>query len=345
MHNRKFVIGFLIFDVVAILAIVLYVVIANPFKSSVAPSISTTATAAPTKTNNTTKKSNLSQVAEVSMESMQVMKTEPAMTALREESEKTEDGLYYTSYLGYIETDVDGDGETEYFSVSLDQPSSSFYFLARRGDKVVDYVIPSSEFAVKEEYGTNVCKGELRGFMVDLDPSDKYIEIGVMLMRDNWKEYDTIIGRFDGETIHASRVHGFLSGLPSSGQTGVQFATYDTIYGIHKLFRNYSITNDVDFLKAQGDYFADVNVEQNNYLHVIGFDIQCTNLNGDEVLLTSDSNFYWARTDNETYVDVFTNDGYVYRLPVRSEVVKYESGEQTVYYLGDKYAADVYSKA
>jgi len=343
MHNKKFVIGFLAFDVIAIIAVVLYVIIANPFSNDVAPKVTPTSQVTASTNPSTKKKETLSKVGELSMESMQVLSKEPSMFALKEESEKTEDGLYFLEYKGYTESDVDGDGENEYFSISLDKPSSSFYFLARKGETVVDFVIPGNEYSVKEAYGANACKGEIRGFMVDLNSNDKYIEIGVILMRDNWQEYDTIIGRFDGTSIKATVVHGFLSGVSDS--SSVQFATYDTIYGVHKLYRNYTITDDADLLNPQGDYFTELNVEKTSFQHILDFDVMCTNLNGDDVTLHPGSPFYWARTDNETFVDVITEDGYVYRLPVRKEVVHYESGDQTVYFLGDKYASDIYAKA
>ncbi len=344
-NNKKFIIGFVIFDALLIIGIVLYIVIANPFSDSVAPSVTpTTKTTTPAESGTGSKKKGaLSKVEELSMESMQVMTQEPALMGLREEANRTEDGLYYTDYLGYTESDVDGDGENEYFSISLDDHSESFYVLARKGDKVVDYVVPGTEYSFNDAYGAKVCKGELRGFTVDLNSSDKYTEIGVILMRDNWKEYDTIIARFDGEKIYASRVHGFLSGLSDS--SGVQFATYDTIYGIHKLYRNYSIVDDTDFLSPQGDYFAELNVERTSYLHNLDFEITCTNLKGEQITLKPGTSFYWGRTDNATFVDMISTDGYVYRLPVREEVVHYDTGDQSVYYLGDKVSSDIYTKA
>ena len=107
---------------------------------------------------------------------------------------------------------------------------------------------------------------------------------------------------------------------------------------------NYYIVDKSDFLEPQGDYFADMNVERTSFLHNLDFEVKCQNLKGEEITLMPGTSFYWARTDNETFVDMISNDGYVYRMPVREEVVHYETGDQYVYYLGDKFASDIYTK-
>ncbi len=341
MRNRKFVFAFVIFDVILILGIVVYLVVANPFSESVAPSISgtTTTTVSPGGSDGETY-GPLSKDGEISRESMKIFGNEPPMYALTEESQKTSDGKYYTAYKGYLELDADGDGQSEYFSVSLDEYSGSFYFLARKNGQAYDYVLPGSDFMYNKDYDAQVCKGEIRGFTVDLDPSDKYLEIGVVLTRDNWEEIETLVARFDGSEVKASRVRGLLCG--SENGTGVQFYTYDTIYGVHKLYRTYSLSSDRDFLFPAWDYFVDVDAEQASFLHDPTMDIRCQNLSGETVVMKAGTKFYWCRTDNETFVDVLTLDGYVYRLPVTSEIVEYPEGKQTVYHLGDQYAADLY---
>jgi|GEM_PF-1740986 len=343
MGKRKFIYAFVAFDVLLIVGIVVYLLVANPFKESVAPSISgTTTTAVSGGDNNGQEMGPLSKDGEISREAMQVFGNEPAMYALTEESEKTSDGKYYTAYKGSIELDADGDGQSEYFCVNLDEHSGSFYFLVRKNGQAYDYVLKGKDYRFNQDYDAQVCKGEIRGFTTDLDPSDKYLEIGVVLMRDNWQEIETLVARFDGNEVKASRVKGLLSG--SENGSGVQFYTYDTIYGVHKLYRTYSITNEKDFLVPGWEYFADPKVEQASFMHEPTMDIKCQNLKGDDVILSAGTKFFWCRTDNETFVDVLTTDGYVFRLPITAEKVEYPEGTQIVYHLGDQYAADLYQQ-
>ena len=86
----------------------------------------------------------------------------------------------------------------------------------------------------------------------------------------------------------------------------MQFATYDTIYGVHKLYRNYTITDEPDFLREEGPYFTKHDVERARFMQNLATDVKCTNLNNEEVTLSGGTSVYWGRTDNETYVDLFT---------------------------------------
>ena len=236
--------------------------------------------------------------------------------------------------------DLDGDGEIESVSISLDDHSESFYILVNDGGNLMDYVVPGTEFTMRDQYGVKAFKGGLRGFSADLDKNDKYTEVGVEMMRDTWDEYKTIMVRYDGTKISASIVPGSLSAVNNAG--AAQFSVFDPIYGVHKLYRTYSITSEVDFLKAQTEYFfTDTNVEKTSYMYNPDFNIQCTNLNGEACTITSGSLFYWSRTDYETYVDVISVDNLVYRLPITVEEYEYESGPQKVYKIGDHDAAEI----
>lgn len=337
MRRRTFIIGFLIFDILAVLIAILLFAVIQPFKPSVAPNTDATTTTIAKPNSQYT----VSRIEDIDTESYSMFLTMPGLVGMHEESEKTADGMFYTSFKAYLDLDMDGDGVLESVSIALDKPSESFYILVMKDGTAYDYVIPGTPYKYSDIYGTNVCKGGLRGFTVDLDESDNYLEVGVELMRETWDEYETIVVRFDGSQVQASEVRGFLSGVNNAGKA--QFALYDEIYGEHKLFCTYKFTADRDFLSVETPYFVDVNVEKTSFMHNLSFDVVCTNLDGTEATITAGTQFYWLRTDDSTYVDVVTTDGYVYRLPIRSDVINYEDGEQTVFFLGDKYAAELYS--
>ena len=335
MRNRKFIIGFLIFDVVAVLTILIILVAVNPFKKKVAPNTD------PTTPPSTTKATGPVSNADELDDSKIVLFTEkPNLAGLREEFQMTDDQKYYTSYKADLDLDMDGDGQIESISISLDEPSESFYVLVNDNGALTDYVVPGHEFGYKEQYAAKACKGTLRAYTMDLNSSDSYQEICIELMRDNWAEYASIMIRYDGTSIHSSVIPGMLSGVSNQGQ--VQFSIYDAFVGKHKMYKTYDITAETDFLQPQTDYyFVDTNVERTSFNHILDFDLACTNLAGEATVITVGTSFYWSRTDNATYVDVIGSDNCAYRLPVTSEVIEYESGAQTVYKLGDHYAADV----
>ncbi|MBO4928222.1 MAG: hypothetical protein J5379_08250 [Clostridiales bacterium] len=339
MRNRKFIIGFLIFDIVAVLIIVLVLVIANPFEANVAP-VTTTAPGTTTQQQQTAFTGALSSGSDLDRAEMEVFFDMPALVGMREESEKTSDDKYYTAYRADLDLDLDGDGELESISVSLDDHSESFYVLVNDGGNVTDYVVPGHEFGYVEKYSSKACKGNLRGYLVDLDKNDIYTEVAIEMMRDTWDEYQTLVVRYDGSAIHASVQQGMISGVSNAGS--VQFSICDAVYGVHKLFKTCTITSDTDFLKPRTTYFfTDISVEKTSYVYNPGFDLAGTNLNGEPVLITMGTSFYWVRTDNETFVDVLSTEGNLYRLPVTGEVMEYASGPQTVYRLGDHDAAEI----
>lgn len=336
MRSKKSIVIFLAVDIVAVLVIVLVLVISNPFKAKVAPNTdpTTTTTKAPDLPNSG------SDMQKLNMDEMKVLHEMPSFIGMREESEMTEDGKYYTSYRADLDLDLDGDGELESVSISLDDHSESFYVLVNDGGNLTDYVVPGTEFAFREQYQAKACKGMLRGVSMDLDSSDPYTEVAIEMIRESWEDYQTLVVRYDGSSIHASVVPGKLNALSNAGS--VQFSFNDEIYGVHTLYRTYDITSEVDFLKAKTTYFfTDTNVEKTSFLYNTPFDITCENLTGEACVISAGSTFYWCRTDNETYVDVITSDNSVYRLPIQKEVIEYETGDQAVYRLGDHDAAEI----
>ena len=334
MRNSKFIIGFVIIDIVAVLAIVLILVFVNPFEAKVAPDTDAT-------TSQVTQKSNsdaASAVGDLEEDKMQLFHETPGMLGMREESAMTDDGLYYTAYRAECDLDFDGDGALESMSIELDDHSESLYVLVNDGGNLMDYVVPEKCFSYMEQYGAKACKGMFRGYTLDLDKNDPYSEVCFEMMRDNWDEYQTLVVRYDGTRIQASVVRGAISAVSNAG--AVQFSIYDCVYGEHKLYRTYDITSETDFLKAQTEYFfSDRNVEKTSYLYNTNTDISCTNLKGEAAMITGGSTFYWCRTDDKTYVDVITSDNKVYRLPIQKDGG--EDGSRPVYHLGDKYAAEI----
>ena len=336
MRNKKFIIGFLIFDAVAVLVIVFVLLVHNPFAVKVAPDTNPTTTT--TKLQNTNNKA--SGIEQLESGKTELLHETPALMGMREEYTQTDDGKYTTTYRSEADLDLDGDGELESISFQLDDHSESIYVLVNDGGNLTDYVIPGTEYMYREQYGTKACKGGLRGYTVDLNKNDQYQEAFVELMRDTWDEYKTIVVRYDGTKIYASVVPGTLCALSNAGT--VQFSFFDEVYGLHKLYRTYDITSDTDFLKPQTEYFfTDMNVEKTSYVYNPSFDIQCKNLNGEDCVLTTSTLFYWSRSDNETYVDVVTLDNRVYRLPITKEVFEYESGPQAAFKLGDRDASEI----
>ena len=337
MRNSKFIIGFVIIDIVAVLAIVLILVFVNPFEAKVAPDTDAT-------TSQVTQKSNsdaASAVGDLEEDKMQLFHETPGMLGMREESAMTDDGLYYTAYRAECDLDFDGDGALESMSIELDDHSESLYVLVNDGGNLMDYVVPEKCFSYMEQYGAKACKGMFRGYTLDLDKNDPYSEVCFEMMRDNWDEYQTLVVRYDGTRIQASVVRGAISAVSNAG--AVQFSIYDCVYGEHKLYRTYDITSETDFLKAQTEYFfSDRNVERTSYLYNTNTDISCTNLKGETTTITGGSTFYWCRTDDKTYVDVITTDNKVYRLPITKDGG--EDGSRPVYHLGDKYAAEITSR-
>ena len=339
MRNNKFIIGFLVFDIVAVLIIVLVLVIAKPFESKKAPEITTSATTGEVTTSKRTNTA-LPDNGDLDQDAMQIYSEMPALLGMREESEKTEDGLYYTAFRAELDMDFDGDGSIESISVSLDDHSESFYVLVNKEGNVKDYVVPGLEFTYQEKYEAKACKGGLRGFSIDLDSSDPYTEVAIEMSRDNWEETQTLVVRYDGSNIHTSVIRGYINGVNNKGE--VQFSFYDALYGVHKLYRTYRITSDTDLLVAKTNYFfCDSDVERSSYLYNPNFDLSCMTLGGEDAIISAGSTFYWVRSDNETYVDVIASDGGMYRLPIEAVVVEYESGPQTIYRLGDHNAADI----
>ncbi|MBP5417147.1 MAG: hypothetical protein J6Y58_06460 [Clostridiales bacterium] len=339
MRNKKFIIGFLIFDAVAVLIILFVLIIHNPFKTKVAPDTDPTTASVTTRDEN----NPISSINDLDFDKMKLVHTTPSLIGMREESALTSDGKYYTAYRSELDLDLDGDGELESVSISLDDHSESFYVLVNDQGVLTDYVIPGTEFAFREEYQAKACKGAIRGCSVDLDSNDPYTEVFIELTRDSWEDYKTIMVRYDGSKIHASVIPGVLSAVSNAGTA--QFSFFDEIYGVHKLYRTYDITSDEDFLKPQTDYFfADTNVEKTSYTYILDFDIQCKNLQGQNCTLRKTTSFYWCRTDNETYVDVITTGNYVYRLPITKDEVEYESGSHAVFHLGDHEASEIVTR-
>ncbi|MBP5491547.1 MAG: hypothetical protein J6Y08_01750 [Clostridiales bacterium] len=336
MKGRKFLIGFLIFDIVAVLGIAVYLLIKNPFKVNVAPNTEPESSV----TASASRSAAFSGSDSVDMDSMKILMQAPGLVGMREESSMTEDGLYYTAFKAYLDLDMDGDGTAESVSISLDEPSCSFYVLVIKDGVAYDYVLPGTCFDYNETYGAKVCKGGIRGFTTDLDNSDSYTEVGVELMRDTWEEYKTIVVRFDGSSLLVSEVGGKLCGISNAGT--VQFTLYDPFTGEHKLYRTYEFTSSRDFLDPLTPYFADLNVEKTSFSSSCEEPILCQNLSGESVELPAGKIFYMLQTDYETYVDVITSDNYVFRLPITVEEIEYESGKQKVYHLGDKYAEEIF---
>lgn len=335
MRNNKFIIGFLIFDAVAVLVIMFVLIVHNPFKAKVAPD--TDPTTAPVTAKD--EKNPISSISDLDFDKMKLVHTSPSLIGMREESETTPDGKYYTAYRGELDLDLDGDGEIESVSISLDEHSESFYVLVNDQGVITDFVVPGSEFAFREEYQAKACKGAIHGCSIDLDSNDPYTEVFIELTRESWDDYMTIMVRYDGSKIHASVVSGAISAVSNAGT--VQFSFFDEIFGVHKLYRTYDITSEEDFLKPQTDYFfADTNVEKTSFIYNPEFEIRCKNLQGQDCTLPKASSFYWCRTDNETYVDVITTGNDVYRLPITKDEVEYESGKQAVFHLGDHEASE-----
>ncbi len=337
MRNRKFIIGFVVFDIVAVLTIVLILVLFNPFEAKVAPDTDPTTASVTQKTNSDA----ASSVGELEEDKMELFHETPSMLGMREESRMTEDGLYYTSYRAECDLDFEGDGALESMSIELDAHSESLYVLVNDGGNLMDYVVPGKCFSYMEKYGEKACKGMFRGYTVDLNKNDPYSEVCLEMMRDTWGEYQTLVVRYDGTRIQASVVRGAIAALSNAG--AVQFSFYDCVYGEHKLYKTYDITSETDFLKARTDYFfADRNVEKTSYLYNTNTDIQCTNIKGEPATIPGGSAFYWCRTDDETYVDIITTDNKVYRLPITKDGG--EDGSRPVFHLGDKYAAEILTR-
>ncbi len=341
-RNKKYII-LLAVNIVIVVAVVLVLVFAKPFQSKNAPVI----TAGPTNTSVDTQPkatdTAIPKSAELNRDEMAMYTDKPQLLGMREQSEKTEDGKYYTAWRAELDMDFDGDGSIETINVSLDDHSESFYVLVNKDGAIFDYVVPGTEFSYKQEYSAKACKGNLRGYSIDIDSSDPYTEVAVEMQRDNWEESQTLLVRFDGSAIHASLVRGMISGVSNSGL--VQFGFYDAIYGLHRLYRTYMIVSDTDFLVPKTNYyFTDTNVERSSFVYNPNFDISCYNLSGDSMTIHAGSLFYWVRTDNETYVDVLTTDGDLYRLPIEKVELEYESGPQIIYRLGDHNASDITKK-
>ena len=336
MRNKKFVIGFLVFDAVAVLVIMFVLLVHNPFKTKVAPDTDpTTASLTISDENNP-----VSYTHELDSEKMKLLHSTPTFIGMREESSLTPDGKYYTAFRSELDLDLDGDGELESVSISLDDHSESFYVLVNDQGVLTDYVIPGTEFAFREEYQAKACKGAIRGVSADLNSSDPYTEVFIELTRDSWDEYETIVVRYDGSKIHASVVQGMLSTVSNDGK--VQFSFFDEIYGIHKLYRTYDITTETDFLKPETEYFyTDTNVEKTSFTYNLDFDLICQNLKGQNCKLPAGTTFYWCRTDNETYIDVITTVNTMFRLPITKEVIEYESGPQTMIRIAGREASEI----
>ncbi|MBR5975257.1 MAG: hypothetical protein IK020_08750 [Clostridiales bacterium] len=338
-QNKKYLI-LLGINIFVVVVVILVLVFAKPFQSKKSPEITAPSTSITEPTKPQATDVNIPKSAELDRDAMAMYTDMPSLMGLRVVSEKTEDGKYYTAWRAELDMDFDGDGSIETINVSLDDHSESFYVLVNKDGNILDYVVPGTEFSYKSEYSAKACKGELRAYSIDIDSSDPYTEVAVEMPRDNWEETQTLVVRFDGSAIHASMVHGKITGVSNSGL--IQFAFYDSVYGRHNLYRTYMITNDTDFLVAKTNYFfTNTNVERSSYLYNPNFDIECYNLSGDPVTIVSGSTFYWLRTDNETYVDVMTTDGDVYRLSISKEVIEYSSGPQTIYRLCGHYAADI----
>ena len=336
MRNKKFIIGFIVFDIVAVLVILFVILVKNPFEAKVTPDMD------PTDTTTTVSDADnpVSNINDLDMDKMNLFHETPSLVGMREESALTADGKYYTAYRSELDLDLDGDGQIESVSISLDDHSESFYVLVNDQGTLTDYVIPGTEFTFREEYQAKACKGAIHGCSVDLDSSDPYTEVFLELNRDSWEESETIMVRYDGSAIHASVIPGVLSTVSNSGK--VQFSFFDEVYGVHKLYRTYDITTETDFLKPETEYFfADTNVEQTSYTYTADVDIACVNINGQSCVLPQGASFYWCRTDNSTYVDVITLGNSVYRLPITKDVVEYENGPQNVYHLGDREASEI----
>ena len=90
MRSRKFIIGFVIFDIVAVLAIVLVLMLFNPFKAKVAPDTDPT-TASSTQVNNANAASGVGELEE---DKMQLFHETPSMLGMREDSVLTDDGIF-----------------------------------------------------------------------------------------------------------------------------------------------------------------------------------------------------------------------------------------------------------
>ena len=168
MRSRKFIIGFVIFDIVAVLAIVLVLMLFNPFKAKVAPDTDPT-TASSTQVNNANAASGVGELEE---DKMQLFHETPSMLGMREDSVLTDDGLYYTSYRAECDLDFDGDGALESMSIELDDHSESLYVLVNDGGNLMDYVVPGKCFPYMEKYGAKACTGLFRGYTLELDKND-----------------------------------------------------------------------------------------------------------------------------------------------------------------------------
>lgn len=339
MRNRKFIIGFLIFDIVAVLVIALVLIIKNPFKRKVAPNTDpTTAYSTSSPEEQPSDFSEASTTEFVQNENTEIYTTMPELAGMRVTSTLTDDGCYYTSYKADVDMDMDGDGEIESVSISLDDHSECFYVLVNDNGTITDCVVPGLEYTYKEKYGCKACKGALQAYTLDLNTSDVYTEVAIELNRDNWFEYGTIVVRYDGSRICVSVVSGKLSGVSNAGE--VQFFQYDFLSGKHKLYRTYSTSADLDFLRPQTDYFVDTDVERNELLMTLDYDVECEDSHAMQATLKAGTSFYWYSTDNESVVYVIASDGVVYRLPITSETVEDENGTSKRYQVAGHASAD-----
>lgn len=339
MRNRKFIIGFLIFDIALVAVIALFLLIKNPFKRKVAPNTNPTTEGTTFEPGEEATTIPSVQASFADVENKQIYSTIPNLVGMREESVLTDDGRFYTSYKASLDLDMDGDGQIESVSISLDDHSEAFYVLVNDNGAVQDYVIPGLEFTYKEAYGCKACKGALQSFTVDLDSSDKYQEVAVELNRDTWMEYKTIVVRYDGNQICASMVPGKLNGVSNQGE--VQFYEYDYMTGRHQLFRTYTMSADQDFLQPQSDFFVDAEVERATLLTTLKTDVQGIDSQSQPATVKAGTSFYWYCTDNETYVEVVAGDGEIYQFPIEKEEITNSTGkEETIYKIAGLLASE-----
>ncbi len=339
MRNRKFMMGFLIFDIALILVIALFLFIKNPFKRKVAPNTDSTtrmSTSAPS-AEEPSKPTDETSFATV--ENQEIYTNMPSLVGMREESTLTDDGRYYTSYKASLDLDMDGDGQIESVSISLDDHSESFYVLVNDNGQVMDKVVPGLEFTYREQYGCKACKGALQGYTLDLNTSDVYQEVALELNRDNWMEYKTIVVRYDGSKISLSVVPGKLNGVSNMGE--VQFYEYDFMTGLHKLYRTYTTSADLDFLRPASDFFVDPEVERNMLVTTLDTDVRCTDAFSHKMTMPAGTSFYWYCTDNESYVEVLADDGVIYKLSVeKEEITGPTDKKETIYKIAGLPASD-----
>lgn len=341
MRNRKFMYGFLAFDIVLIMVIAIFLIVKNPFKRKVAPNTEATSQVTVSAPSEATEEPQQSS-AVVHVDTPQIFTTMPDLVGMREESTLTDDGNYYTSYKASLDLDMDGDGQIESVSISLDDHSESFYVLINDNGQLLDFVVPGLEYGYKDQYSCKACKGALQSYTADLDVNDHYQEVAVELNRDTWMECKTIVVRYDGSHICVSAVPGKLSGVSNAGE--VQFYEYDYMTGQHKIYRTYALSSDIDFLRPETDYFVDTEVEQTSLVTSLNEDLVCINSYSEETTIPAGTPFYWYFTDNESYVQVITTDGSVYQLAVETEEVVDANNTQTIYRIAGHLSSDFLTK-